>query len=105
MSRITDLKRRLFIIVGSIVFIMVAVILLFNLRLLHESMQQTRQNHKRTLQMYTAMFSDAMNQIEDMLISQNIEDVDMQNIRRPRNETDRYLALLDKKQFFAELVV
>ena len=102
MSRITDLKRRLFIIVGSIVFIMVAVILLFNLRLLHESMQQTRQNHKRTLQMYTAMFSDAMDQIEDMLISQNIEDVDMQNIRRPRNETDRYLALLDKKQFFAE---
>ena len=72
MSRITDLKRRLFIIVGSIVFIMVAVILLFNLRLLHESMQQTRQNHKRTLQMYTAMFSDAMDQIEDMLISQNI---------------------------------
>mgnify|MGYP001622955739 FL=1 len=102
MKKLVELKKRLFVIVGGLVLVMILIVLLFNLQLMSANRQRTRQNNQRNLQMYMITVDRAMENIEDMLIAQDIEDVDLQNIRKPRCELDRYLSLLEKRTFFKE---
>lgn len=102
MKKLSELKKRLFVIVSGLVLVMILIVLLFNLQIERSSRQRTRQNNQKNLQMYMITVDRAMEDIEDMLISQDIEDIDLQNIRKPRRELDRYLALLEKKAFFGE---
>ena len=99
MKKLVELKKRLFVIVGGLVLVMILIVLLFNLQLMSANRQRTRQNNQRNLQMYMITVDRAMENIEDMLIAQDIEDVDLQNIRKPRCELDRYLSLLEKRTF------
>lgn len=104
MKKLTELKKRLFVIVGGLVLVMILIVLLFNLQLMRASRQRIRQNNQKNLQMYMITVDRAMKNIEDMLISQDIEDVALQNIRKPRRKLDRYLALIEKKTFFGEQI-
>lgn len=102
MKEIAILKHRLFFIIGSLVLITVILFSVINIRMLWDIQGRRKENSINNLQVYIETLNRSMEDIENMLISQDIEDVNLQNIRKPRKQLDRYLALLEKKAFFQE---
>ena len=47
MKKLVELKKRLFVIVGGLVLVMILIVLLFNLQLMSANRQRTRQNNQR----------------------------------------------------------
>lgn len=100
MNKLEVFKKRLFFIIGSLIVMITLLAVVINIQVFKNNERRKRESIERNLQIFEQMIEGSMSEIENLLISQNIEDVDLQKIRKPRKEIDRYLALLSKKEFF-----
>lgn len=101
MNKLEIFKKRLFFIIGSLIVMITLLAVVINIQIFKNNQRRKKESIERNLQIFEQMIESSMSEIENLLISQNIEDVDLQNIRKPRKEIDRYVALLSKKDFFA----
>lgn len=102
MNNIGMFKKRLFWIIGSLIVLITIMAFMVNIQIFKSNERRKEERIEQNLQIFEEMIDSSMNEIENLLISQNIEDVDIQNIRKPRRELDRYLALISKKDFFGD---
>ncbi len=101
MNQVQTLKKRLMWIIAGILVLTILVSAGYNWYILRLNQRQVRQSVEQTLEVYMQIIEESMEGIEELLITQSLTDEAFRKIRQPRNDLDRYLAMVDKKTAFS----